>query len=250
MKQNGGAYTASMRENHPHERALDNENKIIAWIYKWGYTTTKIAVFIVGGTHRTASLATLERQKKIARENVQNIAFVRHIYKLTDFGLMTAEAEREHNFEYPELTKKKVVTSELLKDLYTQALTTVAMKMGLCIDFTSPRMSGTDDAKDRQNPVVTWQDRKDRLRVIEVETRQRSDKKLDIFLGRVIENIESGIPFECLILRQQVYRHYTKALSRRRIPMWITKRGVFFATITMWMSALKRLMDESYCPVN
>lgn len=178
------------------------------------------------GKKNAVTVKTIEKQGKITREHTY-LNYLRHVFSLSKHGLMIAESRLDESFEYPEITKEKVVTSHFFHDLYVQALTSVAIKNNVSIDFATPRMSGLAGKEDKKIPDVIWRTKEDLLLSVEVEINQKWEKHLDNFLAKTIENIESGEMAECLVITpsRATLRNYTKSLERSKIPVWVRKSG-------------------------
>lgn len=223
----GRAFSKEVRCTNPRERSYENETRLISWIYRWGFSTTRI-LHEIQGVIRSSTIPTIERQGKIVRERTifKSLPLV---YKLTSQGVMVAESRLDENFEYQELTKEKVVTSHFFHDLFTQALTVVGVARGVCVDFATPRMTGLAGKEDKKIPDVVWVNSAGLAFAVEVEVNQKWAEKLDNFFGRIIESIESGEIHECLIVTpsKATARNYLKALDRQEIPVWSRKSGLW-----------------------
>jgi len=88
-------------------------------------------------------------------------------------------------------------------------------------------MAGNSGKEDKKIPDVIWASESNSMIAIEVELNQKVDKKLDNFMGMIIESIESGSIAECLIVTpsKATLKNYTKQLDRKIIPIWTRKSG-------------------------
>lgn len=142
-------------------------------------------------------------------------------------GLAVAESRSEENFEYPELTREKVATQNFFHDLFVQTLTIVGINSGFVRRFATPRMSGLSGKEGEKIPDAIWFDKDDRAIAIEAERNTKYTENLDNFFGRMIESIEAGNMYECLIVMSSPagVNNYITALKRKEIPMWTRKAG-------------------------
>lgn len=218
-------FTKETSIRNTRELMYKNEMKIISWLYKWGFSTANILKSLLG-TAQIGSVRTLERNGKVTRERTFMGGFW-YAFHLTELGVMAAEARLDENFEYPELTKEKVVTSHFFHDLYTQAITLVAIKKGVCIDFLTPRMTGFAAKEGLKIPDVIWLNDKNEATSVEIEVNQKWERKLDIFLGKIVENIESGEMTNGVIFTpsKATAKNYNQSLGRKTIPIWSRKSG-------------------------
>ena len=86
---------------------------------------------------------------------------------------------------------------------------------------------GVGEIEDRKIPdSIIVRQNGERI-ALEVELNQKWDIRLDNFLGRTVESIESGSISECLVITNSkaVIRNYSKSLQRQTIPLRVRKSG-------------------------
>lgn len=223
---NKGKFTKGRRTFDSMDRFYQNETRIIAWIYNWGFSIPGVLRVMLGLKAKVSTLRVLFNQQKVTRADTF-LRFPPFAYYLTPQGVSIAEARLEKNVNYQEGSKDRVVTPHFFHDLVAQALTLVALRRGVAVDYSTPRMMGFAGKEDTKIPDAIWQTANDLHVAIEVETEQKWDKKLDNFMAKTIESIESGEIYECLIVSpsRATVRNYLKALDRVEIPLWSKKSG-------------------------
>lgn len=221
-----GRYKKGESKINPMERFFRNETRIIAWIYNWGFSISPILTAVIGAKYRSSTITRIAKQHKISRVEtyLRSPSFA---YCLTSSGVSIAEARLEKNVNYQEIFKEKVITLHFTHDLTAQALTMIALQRGVAVDYASPRMTGLSAKEDVKIPDAIWSAPNETMIAIEVETEQKWEKKLDNFLAKTIESIESGDIYECLVISpsKATVRNYQKSLERQSIPVWSKKSG-------------------------
>lgn len=208
------------------EKFFQYETRIIAWIYNWGFSISPIISAAIGAKRRASTLPRLVKQSKLARVDTF-LRLIPHAYCLTPQGVSIAEARLENNVNYQEVSKEKVVTLHFNHDLTAQALTMIALQRGVAVDYATPKMSGLGVKEGVKIPDATWSTPSDTMIAVEVETEQKWEKRLDNFLAKTIESIESGEVYECLVVSpsKATVRNYIRSLERQSIPVWSKKAG-------------------------
>lgn len=226
---NKGQFKKGIRIQGSREQFFQNETRIISWIYNWGFSIPSILRAVLGLKVKVATLGRLVKQNKVMRVETYLRSPV-YAYHLAPQGVAIAEARLEKNVNYQEVSKEKVVTPHFTHDLTAQALTMIALQRGVAVDYATPRMSGLAAREVREDvkiPDVLWRVENDTIISVEVETEQKWERKLDNFLAKTVESIESGEIYECLVVSpsRATVRNYLKSLERASIPVWSKKAG-------------------------
>lgn len=221
-----GRYKKGVSQPNTLEMFFQYETRIIAWIYNWGFSTAPIITAVIGAKRRASTLPRLVKQGKLAQVDTF-LRLIPYAYCLTPQGVSIAEARLENNVNYQEVSKEKVVALHFSHDLTAQALTMIALQRGVAVDYATPKMSGLGVREDVKIPDAIWRTPGDAMIAIEVETEQKWERKLDNFLAKTIESIESGEIYECLVVSpsKATVRNYLRSLERSTIPVWSKKAG-------------------------
>jgi hypothetical protein len=190
---------AKLKETGQSPTVIGRSNllKVLLLIYRWGYTTPSITQLLLGIT-KGGYLQKLTEQgwlKKVTTESGNPQA----IYTLTETGLGEAERNAAIQIRYVEIDPYRINQQLLRHNLLAQEITINALKSGVIDDYRSERMLSTQDKPGQKRVDACWLKSQTIKIGIEIELSKKWDRKLDEFVGGVINALENNIYSQFII---------------------------------------------------
>lgn len=173
-----------MSEDDPTRQGEKNKSYALAWIYKWGYSTSPIIQLLLGhsGMSWTAGAVTggwLRRTSVTARERVKLVT-------LTSKGVAWVEERKSEIFKYPELEPHRISPQTVWHNLLAQRITIQCVRSGEAAGFRTERQEAAKSRRGEKKPdVVLITKARERIGV-EIELNNKWDQRFDEFVSSTI----------------------------------------------------------------
>jgi len=187
----------------PREIGEESKQKVINWIYKWGFTSSSLIQQLLGRTAGGYALKLCKQGFLVATKTITGSPI--SYFTLTERGLQEAERFAYDLYRYTEIDPFKVNQQQLRHYLIAQAATLNSLDAGAIVTFETERMFSTEgDKSGIKRPDTIWIT-KDGLRIgVEVELSAKWAKNFDQFVLGIILALHSTnqnkAPFDRFII--------------------------------------------------
>ena len=175
----------------PRELGKESRQKILEWLYRWGYTSSSVGQILL---NRTAGgyLQKLAKQNWLVSTKTKS-GVPSTYFTLSLLGLQEAERDSITLIKYVEADPYKVDQLKIRHYLIAQTSTINALKSGFIIDYETERMFGKDgDKLGVKRPDVLWITRGGLRYGIEVELSAKWAMDLDDFILGITRALQSS----------------------------------------------------------
>lgn len=201
----------------PYAIGQESKQKVLEWIYRWGYTSSSVVQQLLcktsgGYAHRLSKQGWLT---ETITESITSSAF----YTLSIKGLQEAEHRTLKLYRYVELDPYRINQHLLRHNLTAQILTVNALHTKFIESYETERMILQDgDQTGIKHPDVVWLS--DKLRWgIEIELTAKWSRDLDDFVMGIINVLDSTEKKPALYSRFILISDSPAILSRYRQAM-------------------------------
>lgn len=204
----------------PLERGESKVERVLAWLFKWGYASPKI-IKQLSSAKANGYGKKLERKSYLVATPTAT-GNPPHIFTLSSSGLQEITRKSEDLFRYPEIDPCRVKQCQIRHDLLAQEATLNALSAGTIVGFETERMSGKADQAGYKRPDVTWVLPSGDKIAIEVELTQKWERDLDMFVLAIIQALMKGengtkprfMRFGIISDSPAIIKNYKKAMQK------------------------------------
>lgn len=165
------------------ERGLQNQLKVIDWIYKWGYSTSPIIQSLL--QKQSNNFTTAATKKGLLIRTATESGTPNYYYTLSEVGLELATKHASQLLRYPEIDPYRVNQSQIRHYLLAQHATLKALQSNKITDYLTERMiDGDGDKAGVKRPDIIF-NMSDIKAGVEIELSAKWDRKLDQFLSSI-----------------------------------------------------------------
>jgi len=174
----------------PRQLGKESRQKVINWIYQWGYTTTNICKLLLNRTSG-GYMGKLTYQKWLCETNTKS-GFPSSYFTLAPLGLEEAERHANSLLKYLEIDQYKVNQQKIRHDLIAQKSTLQALNSNVIVGYETEKMNFKDgDKSGKKRPDVTWITNSGLRLGIEIELSAKWDRDLDQFVLAIARALKS-----------------------------------------------------------
>ena len=175
----------------PQQRAKEKLKKTLDWIYRWGFTTEKVIHLLSGQQAHTYAKSLVKRGYLVETKTLTGSP--KFFYTLSEIGLQAAEREALQVYEYKESNAYKVNQALIRHHVLAQISTFKSLDSGKIVDFLTERQVSTSVYNKFKIPDVIWQLKDKRTIGVEVELSAKWSRKLDDFVLRIHQALDSKL---------------------------------------------------------
>jgi hypothetical protein len=214
------AAIASRKDLPPaRERSLQNQLKVIDWIYKWGYSTSPIIQQLL--QKKSSNFTTVATRKNWLIKTATESGNPNFYYTLSPTALDTATTYSEALYNYVEIDPWRVNQNLIKHQLIAQRATLNRLQSGRISDYLTERMiniEGDQLGVKRPDVVFIMNDAKIG---VEIELSAKWARKLDQFLLGIASAFENNLYKGFFIYAESsnLIERYKKALTEP-ITIW------------------------------
>lgn len=176
---------------NPRQKGYENKRIIFEWIYRWGFTTSKVGQLLLERT----SGGYLKRlaEKKWLESIKTESGMPMNYFTLSKLGLEEAERDSDYLVKYLEIDPYKVDQKKIRHSLMAQTSTLNALKSGLITGYETERMfAHQGDKSGIKRPDVIWITKAGQRLGIEVELTAKWERDLDNFILGILRALRSN----------------------------------------------------------
>ena len=211
----------------PRELGNESRQKILEWLYQWGYTSSSVGQLLL---NRTAGgyLQKLAKQNWLVSTKTKSGVPLAY-FTLSQLGLQESERHAIALSKYVEIDPYKVDQLKIRHYLIAQTTTINALKTGFITDYETERMFGKNgDKLGVKRPDVLWITQGGLRYGIEVELSAKWAMDLDDFIlgiARALQSSETEVQgysrFVIISDSAAIIRRYSAAMQPGQpISVW------------------------------
>lgn len=214
----------------PQEVQRDNQLAILTWLYRWGYSTADLLSDLLGRANRSHARR-LEKNGWLRSVTVRGYPTY---FVLTEKGQAEVIHQTEYLIDYKELDPYRVELPKLHHYLVAQAETIAALKDFNYDGYLTERMYAhafkMDKMPHKQADVILvkcgvseFQQKTYEFTGIEIELTPKFETKLDQFVTKIIDDIQSGRMHKFLIVTNSnaIMKRYREAFTPgKKVARW------------------------------
>lgn len=175
----------------PRQLGVESKLKVIAWTYRWGYTSATIVQLLLKRTSAGYAQRLARQGWLISTKTVSGIPA--SFFTLSEQGLQEAERHSTSLYRYPEINPYKVNQQQIRHYLLAQTATINALMMSLIVSYETERMFAKDgDRLGEKRPDVVWQNQKAQRIAVEIELSAKWGRDLDEFVLGIVRALQSS----------------------------------------------------------
>ena len=203
----------------PVETGLVKMRKALLWVYRWGWSSSKI-LEIVGGAQRSGLAARLVKRGFLKSTKTESGGYAggpAALLTLTEPGLAEVEKHIDDDadlLEY-ELNAYKIDQTKIRHDELAQLATARMLKDGSVVDYTTEAMAAAKSQNLVKQHDIVWTLKDGTRRGIEVELSAKWQRKLDQFVLSCLLSIkDKRVDEVCIVTDAKAIRkRYTEAFT-------------------------------------
>lgn len=219
---------AFLNGEDPKVRAKSNEQLMIQWLYHWGISTESVLSRLTGTKYHSNTVDRLFKRGYISKVET-HLLEPRSVFRLTPIGLEFATQLVSESNPYPEAfaNSSSIVSKHIRHDIFSQAVTCAAINRGIIIGHRTPRQIDFKDIRGKKIQDVIWIEPTGEFTSIEIEFTQKWEKRLDNFIARIFQSLQSGECQNYLIIFNSILslKSYEKSIKTGKATIWISENG-------------------------
>lgn len=212
---------------NPRQIGDESRQKIIEWLYLWGYTSATLVQEILGRTSAGYARKLTKQGWLVATKTASGIPVA--IFTLSEQGLSEAERHAATLYRYPEIDPYKVTQSQIRHYMIAQNATLNGLRAGSIAYFETERMfSQAGDKSGIKRPDVVWHTNAGLRIAVEIELSAKWGRDLDDFvlgIARALQITKDKTPaynrFAIISDSQAIIDRYRAAMQPgMHLPLW------------------------------
>lgn len=221
---------AALNGASPRARGEEKQRIALDWIYRWGWSSSKILDAATGGG-RSGIAARLVKNKLLRSTKTETGGSVKgipvYLLTLTPTGLDEVERHRESLIQY-ELDPYKIDQTKLRHDGMGQMATASILEKKLIRLFKTPKELVAQSSKEIKQPDIIWINNDDIRIGVEIELSAKWDRKLDQFVRSCLvslsKNANEANKVDKILLvsdSKAIVKRYTEAFTPgQKLGFW------------------------------
>lgn len=175
---------------NPRQIGDESRQRIIEWLYLWGYTSATLVQQILGRTSAGYARKLAKQGWLAATKTASGIPVA--IFTLTEQGLSEAERHAVTLYRYPEIDPYKVIQQQIRHYMIAQNATLNGLKAGTIAHFETERMfSQTGDKSGIKRPDAVWHTNAGLRIAVEIELSAKWARDLDEFVLGIARELQT-----------------------------------------------------------